>query len=382
MIKIPKNISQSFSVSYEYKLHFTENLFNLNNLLFANILDTYKNDQLKKTLFLVDEGVYKTHPNLLKEIKIYCSHFDSKIELMEILLFKGGENEKNKKESLKKVRSAINDFGICKHSFVITIGGGALIDMGGYAAATAHRGVKIIRIPTTVLSQNDSAVGVKNGVNEFDKKNFLGTFSPPFAIINDFNFLKTLDQRDWISGIAEAIKVALIKDSSFFDFIEKNSNSLAIRKHEEMKYLIYKCAEMHMNHIANEGDPFESGSSRPLDFGHWSAHKLEQLTNFNIRHGEAVAIGIALDTTYSHLIGLIDKKALNQILNVLKKIGFNIKIPTHINTEKLLEGIQEFREHLGGELSITLISEIGTKIDVNYIDIKKMREAIKLLSNK
>src|SRR5690606_2130347 len=167
---------------------------------------------------------------------------------------------------------AINDNRICRHSFVIAIGGGAVIDMVGYAAAIAHRGVKLIRIPTTVLSQNDSAVGVKNSINIFGKKNFLGTFAPPYAIINDHFFLTTLEQRDWISGIAEAIKVALIKDDVFFADIEKNCEKLRDREMEAMQYLIYRCAEMHMQHIAKGGEPFESGSSRQLEFGHWAAH--------------------------------------------------------------------------------------------------------------
>ena len=285
---------------------------------------------------------------------------------------------------MEKILKSINDENICRHSFVIVIGGGAIIDMVGYASTIAHRGVKLIRIPTTVLAQNDAAVGVKNSINEFGKKNFLGTFSPPHAIINDFNFLKTLDQRDWISGIAEAIKVALIKDSIFFDFIEKNSKLLAERNKNKMSYLIYKCAEIHMNHITNGGDPFENGSSRPLDFGHWSAHKLEHLTNYKLRHGEAVAIGMALDITYSNMIGLLNQKDLTRILNVLEAIGFQIKIPIQRNVQidNLLGGIQEFREHLGGKLTITLIKNIGTKIDVNKIDLKIMRNAITKLSGK
>ena len=151
-----------------------------------------------------------------------------------------------------------------------------------------------------------------------------------------------------------------------------------------MSYLIYKCAEIHMNHITNGGDPFENGSSRPLDFGHWSAHKLEHLTNYKLRHGEAVAIGMALDVTYSNMIGLLNQKDLTRILNVLEAIGFQIKIPiqTNVQIDNLLGGIQEFREHLGGKLTITLIKNIGTKIDVNKIDLKIMRNAIKKLSVK
>ena len=378
------NISRSFNVKFDYTLYFTENLFSLKNSLFFDIMNSYDKKNKIKTLFVIDNGVYNSHDKIKYEIKNYCSKFSNKIELKKILIFNGGEIEKNNKNNLEKILKSINDENICRHSFIIVIGGGAIIDMVGYASTIAHRGVKLIRIPTTVLAQNDAAVGVKNSINEFGKKNFLGTFSPPHAIINDFNFLKTLDQRDWISGIAEAIKVALIKDSIFFDFIEKNSKLLAERNKNKMSYLIYKCAEIHMNHITNGGDPFENGSSRPLDFGHWAAHKLEHLTNYKLRHGEAVAIGMALDITYSNMIGLLNQKDLTRILNVLEAIGFRIKIPiqTNVQIDNLLDGIQEFREHLGGKLTITLIKNIGTKIDVNKINLKIMRNAITKLSGK
>ena len=270
---------------------------------------------------------------------------------------------------------------ICRHSFVVTIGGGAVIDMVGYASAIAHRGVKLIRISTTVLSQNDSAVGVKNSVNLFGKKNFLGSFATAHAIINDSVFLDTLEDRDWISGIAEAIKVALVRDKQFYKFIADNAEALFNKDSACMQHLIYRCAQLHMEHIAQGGDPFESGSSRPLDFGHWAAHKLEYMTNYQLRHGEAVAIGMAIDLTYAHLIGFIDLFTLKSILKVIENVGFNLNVPikTKEELQQLLEGIEEFREHLGGQLTITLISEIGSINDVNMIDMDKMKQAIKLL---
>jgi 3-dehydroquinate synthase len=205
---------------------------------------------------------------------------------------------------------------------VLGIGGGAVLDMVGYAAATAHRGIRLIRVPTTVLAQNDSGVGVKNGINAFGKKNFLGTFAPPYAVLNDIDFLTTLDDRDWRSGIAEAVKVALIKDANFFEFITTNAKALARRDMDSMQHLVYRCAQLHLNHIANSGDPFEKGSSRPLDFGHWAAHKLEQLTHYNLRHGEAVAIGIALDTTYSYMAGMLSRSDWQQVLETAENIRF------------------------------------------------------------
>jgi len=377
-------IEQSFKVSYEYKLHFTERVFSLDNPLFKDVVQGYNKKGNVKVLFVIDSGVQDCHPDLSSQISSYCKANSSVINLTEQIGIAGGEQCKNDYHNVERILKAINDNGICRHSFVVAIGGGAIIDMVGYAAAIAHRGVKLIRVPTTVLSQNDSAVGVKNSFNILGKKNFLGTFAPAYAIINDGNFLTTLHQRDWISGIAEAVKVALIKDKVFFEFIEDNSTRLQSREMEAMEYLVYRCAEMHMEHIAQGGDPFESGSSRPLDFGHWAAHKLEYMTNYQLRHGEAVAIGMALDLVYTHFIGLINKDTLDRILNVLEEIGFNLHIPIKMDGEldELLNGIQEFREHLGGELTITLISEIGAKHDVHKIDISTMGKAIIWLNEK
>lgn len=377
------SIEQSFKVQYNYQLYFTSGLFNVENPLFEQLIADYKTFEPVKLLFVVDDGVNNHHPGLLSQIKSYCGRSTDTLRHTETLVIPGGEQAKNSDTFIESVLKGIDNNKICRHSFVVAIGGGAIIDMVGYAAAIAHRGVKLIRIPTTVLSQNDSAVGVKNSVNAFNKKNFLGTFAPPYAIINDIDFLGTLEQRDWISGIAEAIKVALIKDKVFFQYIADHAVSLRNREMEPMQYVIYKCAEMHMHHIAQGGDPFESGSSRPLDFGHWAAHKMEFMTNYSMRHGEAVAKGIALDVTYAQLIGLITETDLNHILDVMTTIGFDLAIPVSTAQEihALLNGIEEFREHLGGQLTITLISGLGIKNDVHTIDMDRMEKAIAKLNH-
>ena len=187
--------------------------------------------------------------------------------------------------------------------------------------------------PTTTLSQADSGVGVKNGLNAFGQKNFIGTFAPPFAVINDFNLLATLPPRDKRSGYVEAVKVACIRDAEFFDEIERDAEKLAAFEPDAMKQLIRRCAELHLDHIATSGDPFETGSARPLDFGHWAAHKLEQLSHFNISHGEAVAIGIALDVIYSRKIGLLDPASAARILNLLEKLGFKLFADELLNAD-------------------------------------------------
>jgi 3-dehydroquinate synthase len=332
---------------------------------------------------LIDKGVVENHTYLKDSISNY---FKNQIQIdlaSEILILPGGEQVKNDPKYLDLALQAIDKHGIDRHSFVASIGGGAFLDMTGYASAIAHRGVKHIRIPTTVLSQNDSGVGVKNGVNYMGKKNFLGTFSPPIAVFNDANFLTTLSERDWRSGISEAIKVALIKDVDFFEWLESNALKLAERDRNVMNEQIKCCAQLHINHISS-GDPFESGSARPLDFGHWAAHKLEYLTNFEIRHGEAVAIGIALDSVYSHLKGNITEQELNRILELLTKIGFEIFHPALAENDKinLWTGLNEFREHLGGQLTITLLESLGKGVEVHEIDFETVKKAVDILASK
>jgi len=358
-------LQQSFHVKFEYKVYFSSGLFNLNNHLLNNFLKG--TGIIKKIFFVVDAGVGL---DIVQQVKNYFQVHHAAELIPEILVVPGGEIVKNDTQYFDQILEAVNKHKIDRHSYIAAIGGGSVLDLVGYAAAVSHRGIRHIRIPTTVLSQNDSGIGVKNSINYFGKKNFLGTFAPPLAVFNDELFIETLGDRDYRSGISEAVKVALIKDSDFFDWIEINADNLVARNQEAMNYLIYRCAELHMQHIAG-ADPFETGSSRPLDFGHWSAHKLEQLSNFEVLHGEAVAMGIALDTIYSNLASYLSDQDCHRIINLLIKLGFDIVHPLmEVNDSQspILLGLEEFREHLGGELTIMLLKKIGEGLEVHEID--------------
>ncbi|MEN8790180.1 MAG: 3-dehydroquinate synthase [Flavobacteriaceae bacterium] len=376
-------IQYTFTQTYSYGLYFTERMFETENLSLVNIVKS-DSENAKKVLFVADSGVLKAHHTLETDIRSYCNKHQDILELTQLIELPGGEVVKNDPRFIDQLLKAIDVNKICRHSYVLAIGGGALIDLAGYAASIAHRGVRLIRIPTTVLSQNDAAVGVKNGMNMLGKKNFVGSFDIPHAVIIDHHFLTSLERRDWIAGIAEAVKVALIKDADFYQFIADHVADLKKRDKEAMQYLIYRCAELHMEHIAKGGDPFEKGSSRPLDFGHWSAHKLEHMTDYHIRHGEAVAKGMALDLVYASKIGLISEELADNIIALLINIGFDLEIPVKTDKQRkeLLAGIEEFREHLGGRLTITLITSIGQKKDVHEIDRKKMNDSISGLNKR
>ena len=381
-------IRQEIRVSFGYPVHFTEAVFAKGNGLFRDIIAADRErDLLPGVLFVVDRGVARAHPNLVRDIEQYAlEHADSFRLALPVVVVPGGEQVKNDPAHLAEIHRAIFDAGLDRHSYVSAVGGGAVLDAAGYAAATAHRGIRLIRIPTTVLAQGDSAVGVKNGVNAFGRKNYLGTFAPPFAVINDFAFLHTLTDRDWRAGLSEAVKAALIRDAGFFDFIEDHAAPLVARDLPLMQHVIHRSAALHLEHLATGGDPFELGSSRPLDFGHWAAHKLEQVTANRLRHGEAVAIGIALDTTYARLAGFLPDAVWRRVVGVLLALRLPVYAPElerHLDDDgdrrSVLAGLAEFREHLGGRLTVMMVKGIGRAFDVNEIDTALVVRAVRTL---
>jgi 3-dehydroquinate synthase len=372
-------LHQEIRVNFRYGVYFTKDVFELHNPLLAEIA-VAGGDFPRKILAVVDRGLYRCHPYLPGKITAYLEGHGDRLQLAGApVLVPGGERVKNEATPLFLVHQAIHQAGLCRHSFVLAVGGGAVIDMAGYAAATAHRGLRLIRVPTTVMAQADASIGVKNGVNAFGKKNFLGAFAPPWAVLNDCSFLTTLSRRDWLSGVAEAVKVALIKDAAFFAFLERSVAALRNGDLEIMQRTIQGSAALHLEHIAQGGDPFEFGSSRPLDFGHWAAHKLEQLSSFELRHGEAVAVGLALDATYSHLTGLLPRGPWQRLLAVLERLGLPCWTPMLADIPAVIEGLQEFREHLGGRLTIMLLEDIGHPLEVNEMDPEIIAAAIALL---
>lgn len=379
-------IQAGFAVKYEHQVHFTRGVFRRDNPLLAGVLASGKAARPPRVLLVLDEQLANAQPGLFSAIQHYFAGREGQFDLApERLLIPGGEAAKNDETSVEGLYAAIERNGLCRHGYVIAIGGGALLDVAGFAAATAHRGIRHIRMPSTVLGQNDAGVGVKNGVNRFGKKNFLGTFAPPFAVINDFELLATLPEREKRGGYIEAVKVALIRDREFFERIERSRDALRAFDPTAMEDLIRRCAEAHVRHIANGGDPFELGSARPLDFGHWAAHKLEQLSGFRIQHGEAVAIGIALDVAYSVLAGHLDAAEAERVIALIESLGFalwaeELDLRNADGEPAVVAGLEEFREHLGGALTITLLKGIGQGFEVNSMDTAKIRQALEQLS--
>ncbi len=378
-------LQQRFTLEYQFPVVFTREMFDRENVALLDVLAAFEPHKRHRVLIFLDAGVGRAMPDLEQAITRWFALHADQLELVAApMTIDGGEAVKCDWMSLEPMRAAIRDLGIDRHSYVVAIGGGALLDAAGLVAATAHRGIRHVRVPTTVLSQNDSGVGVKNGINQYGQKNYLGTFAPPWAVINDSAFLSVLGARDRRSGMAEAVKVALIRDHDFFVWLEQQAHALAGFERSAVDYLVKRCAELHMHQIAHGGDPFELGSARPLDFGHWAAHRLETMTDHRLRHGEAVAIGIALDTRYSVLQGLLEPGADDRVAHLLEALGFNLwdRSLDQLDASgqsRLIPGLEHFRTHLGGQLTITLLRRIGEGLEVNDIHTPVVLDAIEWL---
>ena len=383
-----KTILQKFSVPFRYPVCFTHHVFAPENATLADILAKNRSGTHARALVVADAGLADAVPGLLRQVDRYFRAHRSVLNLVrKPLLVPGGENAKNGWAGVREIMTDAGTEHLDRHSYVVAVGGGSVLDMAGFAASLVHRGLRFVRIPTTVLAQNDAGVGVKNGMNDGGAKNFAGTFAPPYAVINDFEFLKRLPQREWIGGVAEAFKVAIIKDKPFFVYLCKHAAALRDRDQAVMEKLVHKTAALHLRHIASSGDPFEFGSARPLDFGHWAAHRLELMSNFTVGHGSAVAIGLALDSTYALLKGLIPVADHAAIIRGLSACGLPVWSPllerqgAHGEPD-VLEGLEQFREHLGGKLSITLPCPVGAKREVHRMNLALVKQAIALLKER
>jgi 3-dehydroquinate synthase len=375
---------QRVTVEFEYPVYFTRDVFAAANPCFREAVTAREANRRHRVFAVVDRNVAVASPWLPGAIRAYADHHADALALVaEPLLLEGGESAKDDAAIGTRLHTRWNELGMDRQSVIAIVGGGALLDLVGYAAAVLHRGLRVVRAPTSVLAQADSGVGVKCGVNSFGKKNFLGAFAPPFAVLNDARFLETLSSRDVIAGMAEAVKVALIRDAEFFTWLEQHAADLRAGKGDAVQPLIERCAALHLRHIATSGDPFELGSARPLDFGHWAAHKLESMTRHRLRHGEAVAIGLAIDTVYAELSGLCDAVTAARVQTLLARLGFRLwddaLAATTDGRRVVLDGLAEFREHLGGELTITLLRGVGEAIEVHEIDVPRVEHAIERL---
>jgi len=373
--------TQHIALSFDFPVIFTRHAFAPENDALAGVL-RLAGPGPHRLGVVVDSGLAAADPGLAERLSGYLAAHGGLAEpAAPPLVVAGGERAKADFSVVRAVWEMTHAARLCRQSFVLAIGGGAVLDAAGFGAATAHRGVRLIRMPSTALAQNDAGVGVKCGINFFGRKNYLGSFAPPFAVINDHALLDTLPQREARAGLAEAVKVALVRDAAFFERLAALAPRLAVLESDALEEANRRCAEAHLAHIATGGDPFELGSARPLDYGHWAAHALEEATRGEVRHGEAVAVGVALDTIYSRMAGLLGADAAAAVLDLLEALGLAVWHPALASLD-MAAAIEAFREHLGGRLHLSLLAGIGRRIEVHEIDLARMAAAREELSKR
>ena len=372
----PAETAARFAVPFAHRLQFTDDVLGADRAELAALLEP-SGDLAPKVQFWLDGHVVAGRPGMLAQVEAFLHHCGDAVRPAGVHVAPGGEAVKNDWAHVERVLAAINDADLDRRSYLVVVGGGAVLDAVGFAAATAHRGVRLIRLPSTTLAQGDSGVGVKNAVNRYGKKNWLGTFAVPWAVVNDTALLASLPDRDFSAGFSEAVKVSLLKSAPEFDRLCRNATRIRARDLTAALPAIRASAELHRAHITRGGDPFEALEARPLDYGHWSAHRLEGMTNFALRHGEAVGMGVAVDTVYSSLAHGLPAADAGRVLRALRDLGLPLDHPSLRDTDALFAGLEEFRQHLGGRLTLTMLRGVGDPIEVHEVDRPAMLEALR-----
>jgi len=369
-------VESPFAVTFQHRLRYTDDVLGRDRAALAEVLEP-SGDAPAKVQFFLDGQLAISRPEVASGLmRAVAQHLRRCAPAGEVQIVPGGEAIKNDREQLDRILRAFHEADLDRRSYVVVVGGGAVLDAVGFAAAIAHRGLRLVRLPTTTLAQADSGVGVKNAVNFFGKKNWLGAFAVPWAVINDTSLLATLPDRDFVAGFSEVVKVALLKSPATFDRLCRTAARIRRRDLGAALPMIRASVEMHLAHITRGGDPFEAREARPLDFGHWSAHKLEPMTGYALRHGEAVALGVAIDTVYSSMALGLPRRDAARVLRCLADLGFALDHPALQEATPLFDGLEEFRQHLGGRLTVTMLRGVGDPVDIHEVDLDLMRSAI------
>ena len=361
---------------FTHRVRFTRHALDTANAALREVFIEDAAIATRRAVVVIDRGVVAANEGFESRLRAYFdAHAAAMPHICAIEIVPGGEPAKLDTGVTDLVVDLVERHRIDRKSFVIAIGGGAVLDAVGYGAAIAHRGVRLVRIPTTTLAQDDAAMGVKNGINRFGKKNFVGAFAVPYAVLCDESLLCTQDEAVFRSGFSEAVKIALLKDPALFAQIERDAERIAARDLDAASPVVRRSAALHLAHIVEGGDPFEANEARPLDFGHWAAHRLESMSGYALPHGDAVSLGLLLDCRYSNLRGWLPDDEHARIRGCIERLGLPVRHALLAESETLLRGLEEFREHLGGRLTVTMLRGIGRGFEVHELDAGLVRQA-------
>jgi len=284
-----------------------------------------------------------------------------------------GEKYKNT-DSLNIIYSQLLKNKADRNTTLIALGGGVIGDITGFAAATYMRGINFIQMPTTLLSQVDSSVGGKTGINHPQGKNMIGAFYQPKCVITDVNVLSTLPRRELSAGLAEVIKYGLIRDVRFFKWLEDNIQSLVAMNLDLLIEAILQSCQNKADVV--EADEFESGIRAILNLGHTFGHAIEVAQGYgNWLHGEAVSAGMVMAARLSQGMDWLSDKDVKRIIKLIKNAGLPTKPPT-IPVKKYLELMMLDKKTKDGQINLVLQKSIGEAVLTNAYDPSKLRQVL------
>jgi 3-dehydroquinate synthase len=274
----------------------------------------------------------------------------------QLLIVPAGEKSKSRrtKELLEDKLISLNAGRDC---LIIALGGGMIGDLAGFVAATLHRGVPYVQIPTTLLAQVDSSIGGKVAVNHPKGKNLIGAFYQPRKVYIDVSTLSTLSNKEFRNGIAEVIKYAAILDNKLFSYLERNNTMILSRNMRSLNRVIQRCCEL--KKIVVEKDEKETGYRRILNFGHTIGHSLEQLSNYALSHGESVSIGMAAEARISVLMNLSSDRVLERLTSLIKLYGIPTQIPSRYEIKQIVLTTLRDKKMQHDKVHYTLLKRIS-----------------------
>ncbi len=299
-----------------------------------------------------------THPSLAAlygktlQNSMVSSHLDT-----ILLTFPEGEIHKTRANK-EMLEDRLLESGYGRDSCIIALGGGVVSDLAGYLAATYCRGVPYVIIPTSLLGMVDAAIGGKTGVNTPYGKNMIGAVCQPKKIWIDSNLLQTLSPQEMRNGIVEIIKHGLIQDQALFDYLDTHSQQIMARDPKTLEHVIYNSCMIKMKIV--QEDEKETGKRRLLNFGHTIGHALERLHEFTVPHGEAVAIGLAVESYIATLLKTLDFSAHEQIIQILKRYQLPLRLKRAFPLEKILDAMMMDKKSLKGQPRFVMIDAIGS----------------------
>jgi 3-dehydroquinate synthase len=274
-----------------------------------------------------------------------------------LLVFPAGEGSKNAKV-VYALQSQLLAHRIRRDSLIIALGGGVVGDVAGFVAATVLRGVPYAQVPTTLLSQVDSSVGGKVGIDHNLGKNLIGAFHQPVAVFIDPNVLQTLPQREFRSGLAEAVKIAAALDGKFFSFLEQNVHRIGRSNSALLSEIIFRAVKLKAAVV--EKDEFERSLRKALNLGHTVGHAVEAATGFSIRHGEAAAIGIVVESMIAVRLGLLQEEDFLRVRNLLNILRLPTRMPKEINRKKFYAALSTDKKSEGNRMKFSLLCGVGS----------------------